>query len=344
MAADIAGVTIRYQVLPPEEVILGRSAAMSEVRDKLERVACTDVPVLIRGEAGSGKEILARLIHGRYPGATTPFHKVIPAGQDGWRKSSTLVLPRDKANGNGHHYHGVPGRLACVGSLFFEEIAELNFVSQRKLTHLLHDDRLHGNGLSEYSPSLLRMICSTKHDIEREMSMGNFREDLFYSVNIVSLSLPPLRSRRQDIPGLAQYFWECYGDEFGSDAPRPSFRLVEALQAHDWPGNIRELANVMKRYVLSGCEGKIVDELASSASQPAAHKPPAERGVSLKSLSKQEAQEVERKILFRTLCETQWNRKRAARALNISYRTLLYKIKEAGLPPQQTVAKREREN
>jgi DNA-binding NtrC family response regulator len=293
VATDNAGVTTRSGLLPPEEMILGSSPVMNEIRGKIEKIAGTGVPVLIRGEAGSGKEILARLIHKRYPGETTPFHKVIPAGGDGWRKSASLVVPRDEANGNGHaHQLSAPGRLACIGSLFFEEIAELDFVSQGKLTHLLHDDYFPGNGLSEYSPSLLRIICSTRHDIEREMKMGNFREDLFYSVNVVSLSLPPLRSRREDIPALAQYFWECHQNEFGSDARRPSFRLVETLQEHCWPGNIRELANVMKRYALLASEEKIVDELAAFSCQQAAQKLSGAGSVGLKSLARQEAHEV----------------------------------------------------
>lgn len=348
MAIDAAGVTICHWPTPPENVVLGSSAVMSEVRNQLEKVACSDVPVLICGEAGSGKEILARLIHRRYPGETTPFHKVVPAGGEGWRKSASFVVPRDNdngnGNGNGYHHHSVPGRPPCIGSLFFEEIAELNFVSQRKLAHLLHDDRFHGNGLPEHASSLLRIICSTKHDIEQEMRKGNFREDLFYSVNIVSLRLPSLRSRREDIPGLAHYFWQCYREELGSDAPKPSTRLVETFQGHDWPGNIREFSNVMKRYALCGSEEKIIDELAAPTSQPRVCKPSAPRAVSLKSLSRQEAREVERKLIARTLRETQWNRKQAARALNISYRALLYKIKEAGLMPKQSVAKQERGN
>lgn len=341
---DAAGVTICHWPTPPENVVLGGSVAMREVRDKLEKIACSDVPVLICGEAGSGKEILARLIHKRYPGETTPFHKVIPAGEEGWRKSASFVVPRDNDNGHGHHHHSVPERLPCIGSLFFEEIAELNFVSQRKLAHLLHDDRFHGNGFPGHAPSLLRIICSTRHNLEQEMHMGRFREDLFYSVNIVSLRLPSLRSRLEDIPKLAHYFWQCYQEEFGSDAPRPSPRLVETFQSYDWPGNIRELSNVMKRYVLSGSEGELFDEFAASSFQPTVRKPNAPMAVSLKSLSRQEAREIERNIIAKTLRETQWNRKQAARALNISYRALLYKIKEAGLMPNRSVAKQEREN
>lgn len=338
MAIENVAVTTRYTLLLPEEVILGASSAMNELRDKLEKIACTEVPVLIRGEAGSGKEVLARLIHNRFPGEAAPFHKVSPAGRAGWRKSASLMSRCQEVNspdGNGHHSHGVSASPGCIGTLFFDEVAELNSASQRTLAQLLHDDRPPGLNTSNYASPLFRVICSTRHDLERAMSLGNFREDLFYSINVVSLHLPPLRARCEDVPGLARYFWESYREELGSMTPAPSPRLVDALQGYDWPGNIRELAGVMKRYVLLGSGGKIIHELdAKSAPAPARKVSPA-KGISLKKLAKQEVREVERKLIFKTLRETQWNRKRAARALNISYRTLLYKIKEAGVPPKR---------
>lgn len=340
-------VTTRYGFLPPEGAILGVSSAMREVRDKLEKIAYADVPVLIRGEAGSGKEVLARLIHKRYPGESTPFHKVSPAGRAGWRKSVSFMPLREgfrSADGNGHHAHGAPASPGCIGTLFFDEVAELNSASQRTLAQLLRDDETPGLDTSGYASPLFRVICSTRHDLERAMSLGSFREDLFYSINAVSLYLPPLRARREDIPGLARYFWERCLKELGAITPEPSDSLVDALQAYDWPGNIRELAGVMRRYVLLGSGDKIIDELAATSTPVPAHSNTTARGISLKKLAKQEAQEVERRIIFKTLRETQWNRKRAARALNISYRTLLYKIKEAGVPPKRITVKREREN
>ncbi len=347
MARENAAVTTRYGLLPPEEAILGDSSAMNEVRDKLEKIAYTDVPVLIRGEAGSGKEVLARLIHKRYPGEATPFHKVSPAGRAGWRKSASFMPPRQevkRAGGNGHYSHGVPASPGCIGTLFFDEVAELNSASQRNLAQLLHDDKLPGFDASDYAPPLFRVICSTRHDLERTMSLGNFREDLFYSINIVSLHLPPLRARGEDIPGLVRYFWESYRRELDSSTPAPSPRLVDALQAYHWPGNIREFSDAMKRYVLLGSEGKIIDDLVAKAAPAHAHLASSVRGISLKKLAKQEAREVERKIIFKTLRETQWNRKRTARVLNISYRTLLYKIKDAGMSPERINVRREREN
>ncbi len=347
MAGELAAVTVRCGPLPSEDAILGTSGAMAEIRDKLRKVACTDVPILIRGEAGTGKEILARLIHSRYPGESAPFHKVTPAGRNGWCRSASFVRPYDGANGdngNGHHLERDPGKLTSIGTLFFDDVAELNSASQRNLTRLLHDDGPSGPGLSEYVPPLFRVICSTKYDIEREMRTGNFREDLFYSINIINVFLPPLRTRREDIPALVRHFWKCYQNELGLDAPEPSSSLLSLLQEHDWPGNIRELAAMMKRYVLLGSGEQIVQELTAEGCAPPECETSSLRSISLKSLSKQEVREVERKIIFKTLSETQWNRKRAARALNISYRTLLYKIKEAGVPPKRIVVKRETQN
>lgn len=345
MAEEIAAVTTSYGLLPPESVVLGVSSAMKEIRDKLEKIAYTDVPVLIWGEAGSGKEALARLIHKKYPGEFTPFHKVSPAGRAGWRQSASFMLSEEQingGNGNAQCLQEGSGRPACIGTLFFDDVAELNAASQRHLTQLLYDDRPPGMGASDYPPALFRVICSTRHDLEREMSVGNFREDLFYSINIVSLPLPSLRARRDDIPGLAWYFWEKYQQDLGLNAPAPSTRLVHVLQEYDWPENIRELAGVMRSYVLLGSVDKIAEDLAAKISLPAGCKASSVRGISLKKLAKQEAQELERKIIFKTLRETQWNRKQAARTLNISYRTLLYKIKEAGVPPKRIVMKREK--
>jgi two-component system response regulator AtoC len=346
VARSIAAVTTRYGILPPDEVVLGASGAMDEVRDKLERVACTDAPVLIRGEAGTGKEFLARLIHKRYPGEMTPFHKVTPAGRAGWRKSASFVVSKDEAagtNGNGHSRQGGSGRPGCIGTLYFDEVTELNSTFQRNLLHLVHEDNSTRMGPSEYGYPLFRTICSTKHDIEREMTLGNFREDLFYSINVVSLRLPPLRARREDIPGWATYFWQSFQAEFDLETPAPAGPLLAALQEHAWPGNLRELANVIRRYVLLGSEDKIINELTERlAPRPASQAPSAR--MSLKGLSRQEAREVERKIIYKTLRETQWNRKQAARVLNISYRTLLYKIKEAGVPPKRIVVNREKQN
>lgn len=318
---------------------------MEDVRNKFERIAYTGVPVLIRGEAGTGKETLARLIHRSYPGETAPFHKVSPAGRAGWRRSESLLATPEQAcktPGSAPSGGTAPARTVCIGTLFFDEVAELNSSSQQDLAHLLLDDWPQGMGPSEFAPPLFRIICSTSHDIEREMTCGRFREDLFYSVNIVSLDLLPLRERREDIPCLVRYFWARYREEFRSDTPEPASSFLDVLQAYSWPGNIRELAAVTNRYVLLGSHGTIVRELTANPSAQPARNPCPAPSVSLKSLARQKVRKLERKIIFKTLREKEWNRKRAARALNISYRALLYKIKEAGVPPNRIVVKREK--
>lgn len=341
MSRETATVTNRFGQLPPEEVILGTSAAMREVRDMLKRIAHCEVPILVRGEAGTGKEILARLIHKRYPGEIIPFHKVGPAGRVGWRRSASFVAQPGAAKDR-PWFSAVPGRPGCIGTLFFEDVAELNSASQRTLVQMLHDAYPPSLGPSEFASPLFRVICSTRHDIEREMRCGHFREDLFYSINIISLHLPPLRARRDDIPCLARYYWARYREESGSDTPEPPAHFLDVLQAQRWPGNIRELAGVMKRYVLLGCGEKIIDELTAGSGRRPLRSVKVPRNVTLKKLARWQVREVEREIIFKTLRETQWNRTRAARALNISYRTLLYKIKAAGVPPKNIVVKRER--
>lgn len=334
------GAAPRYRNRPllPEGVIFGASRAMQEVRKKLERVANTNIPLLICGEAGSGKETLARFVHSIYPGETAPFQRMIPWGCERWQERSSLVQPNEDAGVP--YLKAPPEEPTCVGTVFFHEVAELSVVLQRRLVQLLLEDQHFSLGGAEHSRGLFRVICTTKHDIEQEMRRGIFREDLFYSINVVSLNLPPLRERREDIPGLVRYFWGHYKRERGLDSSEPSSRFVDVLKQYDWPGNIRELARTIRRYVLLGTEKTIVDELRARACWPPGYQRVCRTGLSLKLLARQEVQDLERVIILRTLSATHWNRRLAARALNISYRSLLYKIKEAGVPHKRIVGKR----
>lgn len=343
MTGEVNTLKSRHEFLPPEHLILGNSRAMSEVRAKFERLASTDIPVMIRGEAGTGKEILARFIHKRYPGEETPLHKVTPAGRNGWRRSATFVsLPGRSVRGRPEK--NIDGATGCIGTLFFDEVADLNAASQRILCQLLQDGWPAPLASPNCVSPLFRVICSTRRDLEQEMKVGQFNRELFYSIHIVTLYLPPLRARSEDIPPLARYFWQSYQDEFESSTPEPSSAFLAALQEHDWPGNIRELAQVMKRYVLMGSEQTAIEELKRDGHHYPALSASAGCGISLKSLAREEARQLERRVIFNTLRETQWNRRKTARALNISYRSLLYKIKEAGLPPKRTDVHREKPN
>lgn len=338
MTHDVAAPRYRNRPLLAEEVIFGASRAMQEVRKKLERVANTNIPLLICGETGSGKETLARFVHSIYPGETAPFQRMIPWGCERWQERTSFVQPNEDASVP--YLKAPPEKPTCVGTVFFHEVAELSAVLQRRLVQLLLEDQPFSLGEAEHSRGLFRVICTTKHDIEQEMRRGIFREDLFYSINVVSLNLPPLRERREDIPGMVRYFWQYYRYKHGLDNTEPSSRLVDVLKRYDWPGNIRELARTMKRYVLLGSEKMIVDELRARVCRPQGYERVCDTGISLKSLARQEVQDLERAIILRTLSATHWNRRLAAQALNISYRSLLYKIKEAGVPHKRIVGKR----
>lgn len=332
MAKDVARLD---NPLPPEEVLFGASRIMGLVRKKLDTASRTSVPILIRGELGTGKELLARFIHRRYPGETAAFYKVehgvCESGQDRFASpgklmdldASSLCQPAEDP--------------VCIGTVYFDDVAELNAASQRSLMQLLQDDQPRGTGSVGCLPGLLRVICGTQHDIRQEMDQGIFRQDLFYSLSVVSVNIPALRERREDIPGFLHYFWKRYKEECRPDALEPSRRLVEVFRRYDWPGNIRQLADTVKRCVISGSEEKILNELSADMVRPLMHEPFFRGDVSLKSLTRQEVQELERDLILKALRATQWNRRLAARALNISYRALLYKIKAAGVPHKRIV-------
>lgn len=344
LAEDDAGFFRDDRSMPPEEVIFGTSSAMRHVHKRLDRVAGTDVPILIRGEIGTGKEILARFIHRRYPGEAAAFCRVKHNDGERLHESAGFPLPGDSPKFDGSHPHPLMGKPVCVGTLYLDDIAEFNAVSQRRLTQLIHDGPSFSVCGEERFHGIFRVICGTQHDISQEMNRGTFREDLFYSINVVSLNLPPLRERREDIPGFVRYFWERYKEEYGSNSFGPSPRLVEAFTKYDWPGNIRELAHVVKSFLFLGSEEKIVNRLNGGRYWLPPPEPLSNTDVSLKSLTRHEVQELERNLILKTLRATRWNRRLAARALNISYRALLYKVKAVGVPHKRIVRDRERES
>lgn len=324
--------------LPPEEQVLGVSAAMEKARQAVEKISRTNVPVLIQGEGGTGKEILARIIHRRYPGEALPFLEV--ASQEfrhsPYQLPSSVLAALPETPEFQSHIEGSP----CEGTVCFSEVGELCAGSQWKLMQMLRGDPPLAFGLAGRKGSGFRVICTTSKALENEVQAGRFRQDVFYCINAVNVHMPPLRERREDIPSLAHYFWESYTREFDCPASEPSSRMIGFLQERPWRGNLRELANVMKRYVLLGSEEAVIMELTESAVAHPVPGPPAAAAISLKTMVREAARTLERKVILKTLQENQWNRRRAARALNISYRALLYKVKEAGLPRKQACLSR----
>jgi two-component system response regulator AtoC len=322
--------------MPPETVIFGRSEAMRAVHDRLTKVASANVPVLIQGESGTGKDIIARMIHGLSPWKTGPYVKVnCPAIPGTLLESELFGYEKGAFTGA---YGMKPGRveMAHRGTLFLDEISELDSALQSKLLQLLQDGQFCRIGAQEDKKVEVRVVCATNRRLEEEIENGTFRQDLFYRINVVNVSLPPLRERRGDVPELANYFLEYYNRKYNCKARPLSSELMVVLQKYHWPGNIRELENLIKRYVILGNEEAITADLVTSEPQYVNHEINLEGPISLKKITRQAVRDLEKKVIFKVLQMHHWNRKQSARALGISYRALLYKIREAGLPPNRS--------
>jgi two-component system response regulator AtoC len=317
--------------MPDDSVVFGKSEQMLALRAKLKLVASSNLPVLIEGESGTGKEVIARLLHQWSPVAAAPFvHVSCPAFP------STLFEREMFAFGNGYSKNGTHGEehrrfsLAGGGTLCLDEIGELDASLQAKLLQFLQDGFIPTG--PQANKAVIRIVCATDRDLEPAVLSGAFRRDLFYRINVVKLHLPSLRERAVDVPDLCSYFVRLYNEEFNCNAKPVSASLLNALQQYQWPGNIRQLANLMKRYVVLDSEDLLRNEIGDktrpkeSVSQIAA-----DASMSLQDASRQVKRTFERQQILRALEANHWNRKRAARALNISYRALLYKLKECRL-------------
>jgi two-component system response regulator AtoC len=239
-----------------------------------------------------------------------------------------------------------PGRveMAHRGTLFLDEISELDLGLQSKLLQLLQDGQFCRIGAQEDKKVEVRVVCATNRKLEQEIDNGTFRQDLFYRINVVNLHIPALRERRPDIENLANYFLDYYNRKYNCRARALSSDLMAILQKYHWPGNIRELENLMKRYVILGSEEAISSDLVSREQEYLNPDINLEGPISLKKLTRQAVRELERKVILKVLQANHWNRKQAARALSISYRALLYKIRDAGLPSNRASRKRRAEN
>lgn len=328
--------SVSAQNLPPKEIIFGQSEGMRGLWQIAERVAGASVPILIAGENGTGKEIVARYIHSCSLGPRAPFLKVSPPIPDGQGINEAAFHVELDGGDDGVGDNENSTRRLCT--LFVEKVDDVGQGCQQELLQLIQGGRslIAEDGLNV--PSTLRVICASTHDLEQDVASGKFREDLFWFLSVVTLRLPPLRERKEDIPQLASYFWQIYSQRFGCDSDAPSQQLIDLLRQHDWPGNVRELENVMKRYVVLGAEGIAGIGDPAHGKKAVAFESVVRHTRSLKELTREAAHALERKIILRTLQETQWNRRRTARALNISYRALLYKIKEGGLLSEQCKA------
>jgi two-component system response regulator AtoC len=325
------------EVLPPDSVAFGASATMKAIRQKIEKVSGTDLPILIQGESGTGKEVIARMIHRESSRSAGPFVKVnCPAIPGALLESELFGYEKGSFTGA---TDSKPGRveMANGGTLFLDEIAEMDLGLQAKLLQLLQDNQFWRLGASEDTRVDVRVICATNRELENEIHAGRFRQDLFYRINVVKLQLPPLRDRKEDLSGLVAYFLDSHSRKYGSKVPSPSSYVFRLLQKHHWTGNIRELSNLVERYAILGTEESVTSELLGAISVAPVMSPEGASAGSqmLKTMTRRAVQQLERKIILRTLIAHRWNRKRVAKDLKISYRALLYKIRQAGLPSRR---------
>ena len=319
--------------LPPLDIIFGKTAAMLAVRTKLERVAETDVPVLFQGESGTGKEIAVRLLHslslrarGSLVKVSCPAipHTLLETELFGYEKGAFTGAMTTKL-----------GRVeqAHMGTLFLDEVGSLDLGVQSKLLQVLQDGTFVRVGGHEARTITTRLVSASNTDLRSQVEDGTFRLDFLFRINAVTINLPPLRQRIADLPILIDYFIEHYAKVFHHTPELLSKSAIRLMQNYHWPGNIRQLENLIRSYVLIGSEEALVAEMMPE---------PARSGistdidlsepVSLKNITKQATHDLERQIILKVLQANSWNRQKTAKWLQISYRSLLYKLSEVGMP------------
>jgi len=313
---------------------------MEAIRQKVDRAAGLNVPILVLGESGTGKEILARFIHSRSPWREGPFVKVnCPAIPGTLLESELFGFEKGAFTGA---IAAKPGRmeLASSGTLFLDEIAELDGSLQAKLLHVLQDGSFTRIGGHDERRMDARVICATNRQLQSEIESGGFRSDLFYRINVISITLPSLRERREDIPALVDYLRVKFNQRFQREAAPVSRETLHLLQQREWPGNVRELENCMARYVILGSEEAFYADRAERKPARLSYEMTEDGKIPLKRISQQVTRRTERDLILRVLQANHWNRRKAAEVLKISYRALLYKVRQAGLPakrPRQKV-------
>jgi two-component system, NtrC family, response regulator AtoC len=314
---------------------LAASPQMVRIRQQLLQIAPVDVPVFICGESGVGKEVVARMIHLRSKRKTQPFVKVNCAALPGELLESELFGFEQGAFTGA--VRAKPGKfeLANKGTIFLDEIAEMSTHLQAKLLHVLQDhqySRLGGRNLIDTD---VRVLAATNVDVQEAMKTGRFREDLYYRLNVLSIMVPPLRERTAEIPLLFRHFLSKYAEKFGKPAVDPSKHLLDAAVNYPWPGNLRELENFVKRYVILEDDEGSLRELIEMSSARQRTSPREEAAVpreqGLKALVRGLKDEAEMEAIADALEKTRWCRKDAAKMLGISYKALLYKMRQFNL-------------
>jgi DNA-binding NtrC family response regulator len=326
-------------------MLFGTSPKMEEVKMTIEQVADTNATVLVRGESGAGKEVVARMIYASSSRRDKAFVKVNCAAIPSELLESELFGYEPGAFTGANRQKLGKFEQANYGTIFLDEISEMHPALQAKLLHVLQDGEFARLGGKRDIAVDVRVLAATNKPLERQVEEGLFREDLFYRLNVVTIHIPPLRERREEIPIFLDFFLRKYSEYYGKQPAPFSDYAVSRMMEYSWPGNIRELENLVKRYTIVGNEAQIIRELSthkpivSSLGGRAQITPPAPTPVlatngkaelelpSLLEIGKRAAMLAEREAIERVLAQTRWNRRQAAKILKISYKALLNKLK-----------------
>ena len=314
------GVNRAFELVTEAGFVYGQSEAILAVNAIIGEISRTDIPVLLQGESGTGKEVYGRLIHQLSAMRELPLVKL----------SCTVLEPGEllsRVKGSLGRWSGELQERA--GTLFLDGIDELDLDCQKVLLAMLQEQEMASGGHMGF-----RLISTTTRNVDREIGLGRFRRELYFRINGVCIKLPPLRERKEDVAALAEYFLEKHAVEAGKRTPVLSQEEEELLRTHDWPGNIRELGNLARKIVALGQSRLAMSELKCPAAEPRKTVEFA-RNESLKVVAKEASRLAERDLILKALERTHWNRKQAARELQVSYKALLYKIKQMDVDGDQ---------
>jgi transcriptional regulator with PAS, ATPase and Fis domain len=345
---------------PDYRNLFAHSDSMRAIRRIIEEIADSSATVLVRGESGVGKDLIARAIPGASRRPEQPFVKVNCAALPSELLESELFGHEKGAFTGAYQRKQGKFEFAQHGTLFLDEIGELPLPLQAKLLHVLQDREFFRIGGRELIQADTRILASTNRDLQAALRLGQFREDLFYRLNVVEIHVPALRERREEIPALIEHFLTKFAEEGGRrvEVAEPMMKLF--IEYH-WPGNVRELENLIRRLVVLGHVNRVHEEIITTLSgahaRPAAvwngveRREPGANGhpagvqatnghggsavpadaLGLRQIARRAAFEAEKKAVAEVLHRVRWNRKQAARVLKISYKTMLLKIAECGL-------------
>jgi len=337
-------------------LLIGESKAIRKIRELIDHVADTGLNVVISGESGVGKEIVAQRLYHRSPRNTKPFIKVNCAAlPDGLLESELFGYERGAFTGAQRKKRG-KFELAHEGVMFLDEIGDMSFPLQSKLLHVLQSGEFSPLGSEKEVKTDAWVIAATNQELEANVKKGLFREDLYYRLNIIRINVPPLSTRPEDIPLLIDYHLEKYATQFGGrQLSKPDNDALDKLKSHHWPGNVRELQNLIKRCLVVGNWSEAVNELFvqdSAHDDPTSVKQLFDKGsvagdlfdlgerpsldhesFSLKEIKRKALDRIEKEVISYVLDKTGWNKSKAAKILKVSYKTLLYKITDLNIEP-----------